>query len=690
VALKFLPEEVAGDPGRLMRFKSEAQTLATLNHPNIVTIHSVEDDGERSFLVMELVEGETLVELLKANPIKLERFFDLAIPLADALAAAHEQGVIHRDLKPSNVMVTRDGKPKILDFGLAKLSLPDDGTVASGLTTELLTREGRVVGTPAFMSPEQLEGRPIDHRSDIFSLGILLYRLATGTPPFEGTTEAEIVSSILRDTPDSADVVRPGLPHHLGRLLRLCLEKNVDHRLQSAHDLRNEFLELRRELTSGEVSVPAAVAVAPGPKRWRSWLVAAVAAAAIVALMAVGIGRFSEPTLPELELSADVQVLLDQGHMREMRGDTLEDLAAAEDRYRRALELEPDHPLIQARLALVLARAQIQYPEPKRGEELRQLAAQALAAGPGLALTHHAHGVVRLADRDATGAEAAARRAIELDAGDWGGHTLLGRALIRQDKVEAGLKALRQAVQIAGPDVRARLALAVALNGLGLTNEAVTEYERILDYAPDYPSALNNLGMIYAQTGRELDAIPLLKRALQIRRDEAAAVNLGMIYMHQDRLEDAIRSFEAAYEIDPGKPVIAHSLGEAYEKLGDLAGAREWFEAAFETYSRDLAAGGDRAKDLALRAVCAAKLGRFEQAREDIGQALALDPHKKYRLFNAAQVYALAGERDEAFSYARLAVEGGYSRSDFLNDLAFAAYRDEPEFLALIESEAAR
>jgi Tol biopolymer transport system component len=247
VALKFLTPEVADDPERLARFQKEAEALAALNHPNIVTIHSVEQDGDRRFLVMELVEGSDLAKRLPTGGFGRREFFDLAVPIADALAEAHENGVIHRDLKPANVMVDTKGRPKILDFGLAKLRRADGLADSSKLRTEALTEIGGVIGTYPYMSPEQIEGKAVDHRSDLFSLGAMLYEMATGRQPFAGNSLASVISGILRDTPPPVDLEREDLPPHLARLLGRCLEKDPGRRPSSAAEVRAELGALQAE-----------------------------------------------------------------------------------------------------------------------------------------------------------------------------------------------------------------------------------------------------------------------------------------------------------------------------------------------------------------------------------------------------------------------------------------------------------
>jgi len=204
VAIKVLPESVARDPDSLSRFQREAQSIAALNHPNIVTIYSVEDAGGVVFFTMELVEGKPLGDVIGKGGVPLARLLQMAIPLADAVSAAHQKGITHRDLKPANVMVRADGRVKVLDFGLAKLmELSPVDVGASQLPTGSLTGDGRIVGTVAYMSPEQAEGKRTDPRSDIFSLGVMLYEMATGERPFKGDTTVSTMTSILRDTPRS-------------------------------------------------------------------------------------------------------------------------------------------------------------------------------------------------------------------------------------------------------------------------------------------------------------------------------------------------------------------------------------------------------------------------------------------------------------------------------------------------------
>lgn len=256
IALKVLPADMAVHPDRLERFRREAQTVAALNHPNIVTIHSVEEADGVHFLTLELVEGRTLDKLITPGGMAIEMFFKVAVPLLDAVAAAHDRGVVHRDLKPTNVMVTADDRVKVLDFGLAKLfDAPSGEASETVIAHEHLTGEGRVLGTVAYMSPEQAEAKPLDPRTDIFSLGVMLYEMSTGDRPFKGDTQMSVMSAILRDTPTAVTEVNTRLPLHLARIIRKALEKQVTRRYQTALDLRNDLDELKREIDSGQILV---------------------------------------------------------------------------------------------------------------------------------------------------------------------------------------------------------------------------------------------------------------------------------------------------------------------------------------------------------------------------------------------------------------------------------------------------
>jgi TolB-like protein/Flp pilus assembly protein TadD len=299
LAVKVLPPEMAADAERLRRFEQEALALAAIEHPNIVTVYSVEEIGGVRFIAMELVRGRPLSEVIPGGGLPAEKLLGLAVQMADALAAAHRQGVTHRDLKPANIMVGEDGRLKILDFGLAKLRRGEAGSDAGQpqplCHSETLTQERQILGTVPYMSPEQIEGRPLDPRSDLFSLGIILYEMATGQRPFSGNSWASLASSILRDTPASLSERRPDLPGDLGRIVSRCLQKDVGLRFQTAADLRNELDELRGLVASSKAVPTPPTRTSPATRmaaatrswpRWAWWLAAGGAALVLAALAA--------------------------------------------------------------------------------------------------------------------------------------------------------------------------------------------------------------------------------------------------------------------------------------------------------------------------------------------------------------------------------------------------------------------
>ncbi len=314
VALKLLPDDSAKHPERVRRFEREARAVAALKHPNIVTIHSVEVIDDQHFITMELVEGKMLSELVPGRGFSLERFFEIAIPLADALSSAHTKGITHRDLKPSNIMLDQDGRVKVLDFGLAKLFAPSSDRSQEATATVVgdqgVTEEGAIFGTVSYMSPEQAGGKPLDHRTDIFSLGVVLYEMATGERPFQGDTPISTISSILRDSPRPVTQHKATLPRHLARVIGRCLEKSPDKRFQTARDVCNELEGLQKEVESGDIEavvsgtasreaprMPAGQAIRRSPWPW-----VGIATGAMAALVYFAFFR-GTPSAPELAVT---------------------------------------------------------------------------------------------------------------------------------------------------------------------------------------------------------------------------------------------------------------------------------------------------------------------------------------------------------------------------------------------------
>lgn len=279
VAIKVLPESVSKDPERLKRFRREAEAAARLRHPNIATIHALEEE-DVLFIVMEYVEGETLSDRIPAAGMDLDAFFSTFIPLADGLAHAHENGRIHRDLKPANIMITADGTPKILDFGLARIIPPatnkpqeigsedDAKTMADEPLSDpsAMTQGPGLMGTPRYMSPEQAECEETDARTDLFSFGVIMYEAVTGQNPFEGKTLESILGRVLTETPKPVTDLKPATPYQLWSSIRRCLKKDRNRRTQTAQELHEDLRDVQQEIQSATVLVDASQSEIRNPK----------------------------------------------------------------------------------------------------------------------------------------------------------------------------------------------------------------------------------------------------------------------------------------------------------------------------------------------------------------------------------------------------------------------------------------
>jgi len=628
VAIKILPPEMVSDQERLERFQREARAVASLNHPNIVTIHAVEEADGVPFFAMEFVEGGTLSSLIPDEGLPPAVFLNLAIPIADAVSAAHERGVTHRDLKPGNIMVDDRGRLKVLDFGLAKLQggAATKKNSDSHLDTEFITGEGKILGTTPYMSPEQLTGRAVDQRSDIFSLGTIFYTMATGKHPFSADSSAEVISSILNHHPPVVSEVKGDLPSPLGGLVRRCLEKDPDRRYQTSHELLDELVGLRRAVDRGDSQTDPATekltVVRHSPRLFFRLGLAAVAviALAMTAFLIGRVGTTSEPelrslaVLPFANMTGDAELdhlaeALSAGlisRLREVEG--LKVVGRSEAWSTR------DASPAELRDSLGVG-AVVDGEILKQGSSLRHLV-NLTDAATGFVLWSHTYStsgdnIYHL--QQAIAGDLAVFLSIELTvedrrrlAGDASGAHLAFDYYVKGQRFldevddprgpDAAADNFRQALRINREFALARVGLSEALWQIyirdldrGALEEAEEHALTARDLDPELAAAHVALARIYRTTGRHDAAIEEIEGALADHpRPDEAYRELGRSYARVGDLEEAERALRAATSLRPDDWTNWNELGNFLAKSGSYDESREAFERAAELAPPDV------------------------------------------------------------------------------------------------------
>lgn len=680
VALKVLPADMAENPDWLRRFQREAELVASLNDPGIVTIYSVEQAEGLHFLTMELVQGETLAELLPSGGLHLDRFLEIAVPLAQALTAAHEKGVTHRDLKPANVMVTPEGQVKVLDFGLAKLLVADEPTDQSLMPTEALTREGLVLGTIPYMAPEQLEGRPVDHRCDIFSAGIVLHEMVTGERPFKGESSASLISAILRDRPDPITNSRSDVPRQLDRVIQRCLQKDPERRYQTAKDLRNDLEDLPAELKQVKADQQRSVAVLPfkdmSPQKDQDYFCEGIAEDIINALSKVrdlrvasrmaafqivdkttDLGQIGERLDVETVLAGSVRKAGNRVRISAELVNVRDSALLWSERYDRELE---DVFEVQDEISESIVEALQVTLSPKEKKAIQHQAAVDV-------------------------------RAYE--------YYLRGRRLFyggTRKTFERGLQMFDRAIEIDPNFAAPYAAIADSLSHLYLyfdnsesnLKRADEASRKALELAAESPEAHASRGLALSLLERFQEAEEAFETAIRLdpKLFEAHYFYARSCWQ-QSKLLEAAQHFEHASEVRPEDFQSICLLGSVYHGLGESEKAKDCHHRSLEVIEKHLDLNPDDARALYLGSGALIGIGETEQGLEWAARAVEIDPNDAAVLYNVACTYSNAERLDEAIDYLERAVAVGFASKEWIvNDGDFEPLREHPRYLTLLDS----
>jgi serine/threonine-protein kinase len=690
------------------RFQREARAMARLSHSAVVQVHDWVEGAGEDWIVMELVDGRPLRELLAAGPLAPAEAVRIGRGIAAGLAAAHGAGLVHRDLKLDNVMVTPAGEVKILDFGIAR-PLPGEGQAGEDpAALARLTLTGTVVGTVTAMSPEQAMGLPVDHRSDLFSLGLLLYELLTGESPFRGRNSMETLSRICSLKQVPAGRLRPEIPAALSDLVERLLAKDPAQRPANAEAviavLDRVTANLPGERTTdagpqGAGDSETAAKWASGAwrrlRRWGPAIAVILVLTAGVLWLPPGIRRAARERLAAAKVAEPTTAYghYQQGMAALERFYRPGNIDRARQSFEAARALQENYAPAYAGLAQVYWRKYLAEKDRAYLDQARGNAEHALELDQQLTEAQVSRGLIRLAQGESEVARQDFKDVLELDPANADAHRGMGDLHAAAGDSEAAEKEYREAIELRPGDLDLHSQLGKLYFHLGSYSEAEAEFRRVTELDPEEYSGHKNLGAVYHMQGRYPEAVKAYQTALKIKPDARVYTNLGTAYFFQGLYTQARDAFEKAVKLGPNDYQAWGNLGDAYRWTHEAAKADDAFRTAINLLKEELRKTPESPTLHSLFANYRAKRGDRKGALEELRQFDKLERKDADSLFNATRAAEIAGARDLALAYLHQALAVHYSLEEIRKEPELIELRKDPRFnslVAQVEEEPAR